>query len=666
MEITVRIKCIGLGLMLCAAMIGSARASQQPGHTYLALAIKDQLPQQFKKVVNENLDAYLMGVAGPDIAYTTHYVQVAAGVFAPGTESHGDEPGRKSKSGDLVVNLLNLAKQRGSDLELAFAIGWLTHYCVDNLIHPLVNNHGGFYPIAEEQLRHKHLEMLECEHVFQKADPKTHHLYPVKLGSFNRNVPAELVSAAFAKTFPTGGNSKAYKETVKLIPQYGHEPIEERQPAPFVAAFTSSADNMRILSESMLAVHQKKSYGVWGKAEFMLAVKGPPPTPDEYEKLMNPLSIDNVTLEKIPETGPDDPQGFLVIDYTVNDLRLMKLFCDDWDKVNVHAAQYSLDCINKWAANPSGFKLPNLDLNVGLVPYDREKAKPGKIDLNALVAIVSMSGSNGGNVTLFGPEHYPAFYKEWQSRGEWVWCPIADGASQSMIHKWARVTGLRSTFSERIADDVTGKNKIWKGKAGQAYLKVPFEPNNLGLYDVTVRLVCRNFDTDEDYGVEASWSGELGSKLERRKSVIERMNCGRVDAYGDFTWKITKRNENYKSERKAVAGQERWSVKIGEFEATGKWKAGKWISEEGSQEIKIQTCAGEVQVKGTISETQYGYSAKGTLNYGYDREEWLSWGATSVIWDKDLKWHNSNQPASGKRGAFPYWTDDAAKVWNTD
>ncbi len=113
--------------------------------------------------------------------------------------------------------------------------------------------------------------------------------------------------------------------------------------------------------------------------------------------------------------------------------------------------------------------------------------------------------------------------------------------------------------------------------------------------------------------------------------------------------------------------KEHWSVEVGKFEATGKWEAGKWLPPQGpDQKVPIARCKGTIEVKGTISEFQNGYSASFSMNFAYDKDEWVSWGASSYTWDKDLERHESNQPVNGRYYSFPYWTDDAAKVWNTD
>ena len=516
---------LALFAILAALFVGvPSSASQVPAHAYAALHTKEIVPERVRKIIENNLEAYLIGSSGPDIAYTAHYVQLgAAGVvhletFPAGTEGHGDNLKEKSRSGDIIVNMLKLAK---TDQERAFALGWLTHYCMDNAIHPLVNKHGGYY--VEDSTRHKHIEMVECEHTFQRAESAMHDLCTLKLSKTVlpavqsakhgpvpippaditpeklSNVPAVFLNSAFAATFPTGGNSEDYKAQMRPVPTSGHYQTENIQvPPAFIGEFLASADNVRICSESMLAVHRGTTYEWWGHGEFALALKGPPPTPEEYERLMHPLRIDEVRYRPPASASLDDTTGYLEIYYIVNDLRLFKLFCEDWNDVVQLTINDCANCMASWDADPAAFTLPNLNLNIGAEPYDPNTVWPGRPNIFALKATVDIKNSRGEPVKVIGPSGY----KDWYRDGEWVWIPLADQANAEIKARWRQTTRVMAS------------EKVWGGRAGKILLSVPFEIKVPGEFDVDVRLWLADFARQDDKpdGIEDHFHGKVGVK----------------------------------------------------------------------------------------------------------------------------------------------------------
>ena len=142
---------------LLLALASSLYASQSPAHVFIALQAAQGTSPAVKALIDAAPEAYLAGAAGPDTAYTSNYVRVGLGGTPPGTESH------ELKTGKLTVNMLNLAK---TPQEKAFALGWLSHWETDNIIHALVNKYGGLYTVDAKH--HKCLEMTECEHVFSR------------------------------------------------------------------------------------------------------------------------------------------------------------------------------------------------------------------------------------------------------------------------------------------------------------------------------------------------------------------------------------------------------------------------------------------------------------------------------------------------------------------
>ena len=148
---------VACGLLL-TTLVPCAHAGQIGCHIYTALRMKDHLSGNCRVIVDTYPDAYLAGAQGPDI---TGVVQHGLGrkstmpVTTIGEESHYDKTGR------LALNILFAAKK---DAEIAFALGWMTHFLSDRHVHPVVNRYGGFYQVDEA--RHKALEQLESKHVY--------------------------------------------------------------------------------------------------------------------------------------------------------------------------------------------------------------------------------------------------------------------------------------------------------------------------------------------------------------------------------------------------------------------------------------------------------------------------------------------------------------------
>jgi hypothetical protein len=491
-----------LTLLLVAA--AGSDASQIPGHIYAALKALESAPPAVQEVVSGNLEAYLCGAAGPDVAYTASYIQLGASaligleVFPPGTEGHGDDPRHGPKTGQLIRNMFDLAD--GNHQETAFALGWLTHYCVDNVIHPLVNQYGGYY--AEDADHHKVLEMMESEHVFQKADPKTHELYVLKprLDSDWPDFPVWLVNNAYDETFPLGENSAAYKTSYVLGP---HDEIRREIPPSFVGHLRGSARNVQHASQALLNNHRGQSSTLWASGILRMALAGPPPTPEEYEKLMDPIRMDSVKLEE-SSAGDAGGSGLLVIDYTANDPRLLKLFCDAWEEEMEAAVRECVHQMSLWAQDPKNYSPADVNLNVGPGGFDPNSVWPGKPNTVGVTVHIAMTDARGGRARLIRP----AGRTEWSDRGEWVWCPIVrpfDDLSPEYV-------ALQLVWSSQVT--VASKTALWGCDAGQVQMRVPFTSAGPGPYEVSVEVGyagAKDTEGTDAWYVGDHWSGSLGT-----------------------------------------------------------------------------------------------------------------------------------------------------------
>jgi len=473
-----------LVVLLAAVVTSGGWANQGPAHILLAKRCLDQAPAAVRAVVVDsgNLAAYLAGATGPDIAGTTHFVQLAIGIAAPpGTEGH------YIKTGELVVNMLKLAQ---NDQERAFALGWITHFWADCLTHALINDFGGYF--EHDVPRHKSLELLECEHAFGLVEKDMSGAGPLSdYVVVTAAVPAEGINRAYAATYP---DRPAYRPT--FVPAAG---VAVTLPPAFIANVRESAGEMHGCTAWMLACHQENlSFGQG--TFFSTALTGSPPSPDEYKELMDPLLIDKVEFEP-PDRQAGETEGKLIVHYTVNDLRLLKLFCDAWDKRMVQVVREIGKSFNQWAADPTNFTMPDKNLDTGGAQgsgYDAAAAWPGNPDIREMLGFLSITDPDGNEVS------------PWPADGEWVPCHPAEPET------WGQWIG----YSEMIG---TRRENWHEGKAGSALFKVPFEAAESGPYHVKLRLLYARKADKKPYGVEAAWEGEFGAEPEL--SILFLVDC---------------------------------------------------------------------------------------------------------------------------------------------
>jgi len=127
-------------------------------HLYFAHQLIEQTEQaEWKRVVKENLQAYYLGSVMPD----TFYYSPKAAVREVSEILHGRH-GELTNS--MVFDLLDQARERVSEADLAFTLGYLTHAALDITFHPLIYFLSGNYFDEDEGRRleamylHRHLE----------------------------------------------------------------------------------------------------------------------------------------------------------------------------------------------------------------------------------------------------------------------------------------------------------------------------------------------------------------------------------------------------------------------------------------------------------------------------------------------------------------------------
>lgn len=465
-----------LALALAGALLSAvhALASQAPGHVYVALKAREQAPAPVRAIIDANLPAYLAGSTGPDIALTTYLLEEALGYEHPGSEAHYD------RTGQIIANMLALAGKLPDEGQrnqgLAFALGWLTHYCTDCTIHPLVNEFGGYFGAGGERIvRHKTLELVEAEHVFHKGfgDLSNYRITSTA-------VPARLITAAFHETFPD-----------KSI----YDPGLLGDADSFIADLGKSALIMAYCTDWFVNVHtQATSYT---GPVYSTVLKGTPPTPREYELLMEPLRIESVKLEE-PDRANGETKGYLVVNYELHDLKLHKLFCQQWDARIGNAVSMAVSNFTRWSDDPAGYRLVDRNLDTGgpiASHYDTTQEWPGNPDITSLLVFAEVKDDQGRDVS-----------PPWGREGQWAPIPFAlenVGGPDSLVGTLETLPGWNG------------------GKAGRAFLKIPIDCTEPGEYDAKIRLVMAQKPSKREYGwpdqghiVEAKWEGSTAGQPE--------------------------------------------------------------------------------------------------------------------------------------------------------
>ncbi len=358
-------------ILVTAVVVSSHTfAGQIPSHVYTALHSRQFLSGAARLAVESNLDAYLNGAQGPD---TTGVVMPGLNTLswfnAVGSETHYDP-----KKAELALNLLDCAK---TDREIAWALGWLTHYINDRFVHEVVNNYGGYY--LKDHKRHILLEQLENKHVLATHPEVVTHM-------------AKPVPAAESDTFP-GFIFDAYHKTWpdNKIYQSGNEWLVENRPyfcKRYNEAASWSGEGGQRFLQSHLSGTGKHGYGI-------AALPFPNmPSNDEYALMQQALEIRNI------EAHPDH----LTVTVRVNDNRLFGRFTKDWDRAAQDAIMYANQVFTFASAylaekDPTRKAelraellsvIPDQNLDQPLNSFDPDKAFPGNATIDKVTYILTL------------------------------------------------------------------------------------------------------------------------------------------------------------------------------------------------------------------------------------------------------------------------------------
>ncbi len=367
------IKLTAITAALVVLLAAGAYPGQIASHIYTALQMRDHLSPKCRAIVDSNMAAYLEGAQGPDI---TGVVQYGLGrkstmpVQTVGEESHYD------KTGELTMNILFSAK---TEPEMAFALGWITHYLNDQYVHPVVNRYGGYYKVDAK--RHKALEQLESKYVYAEKSS-------IVSKATATSCPADMPQAfpgfllqAYHWTFPDNSMYVA-NEIVGVEGAYDNTRLDH-----FCGQFRRAASWCLEAAVDFYAAHESGE----GKHNYTNTyIAGFPnmPTKKQYEGIMKPLEV---------EVKPAARE--LAVTVTVRDNRLHGRFCKEWDEaiersfdhagMILPAACEYIEAPDQAARNAlrPGLKtlFPNVNLDQPLGTFDQSKIEPGNFKTEEII-----------------------------------------------------------------------------------------------------------------------------------------------------------------------------------------------------------------------------------------------------------------------------------------
>jgi hypothetical protein len=169
-------------------------------HTLLALNVldgpqhrRDALPFAADDAASRN--AFLSGCMGPDMG------------LLPGADPLISDACHYIQSGELTRNLVRLAS---SDVERAFAWGWVTHVLADILLHPLINRRvgelrgadsGTEVPYADDAVAHLQVELGLDGVFFYRLERTEQRFYMAPFRSSASNCLAAAYEATYGDVF---------------------------------------------------------------------------------------------------------------------------------------------------------------------------------------------------------------------------------------------------------------------------------------------------------------------------------------------------------------------------------------------------------------------------------------------------------------------------------
>lgn len=350
------------------ADLDPASASMPPGHIHAAIAAYKAMPQRLQEIVQQNRNAYLLGCQGHDLAYwapQSWWIKFlnGGGLYnpyslyfkdKPGAFMHEGMPGQGPDSGRFIMRMLELATEqdrvygeypRASNAELAFTLGWISHWITDTHIHALVERYGGVYDTPEGQKRHVQLELLESKQVAAK-----HHISGIETQPDHRVF--YFLSRTMRQFYP-GSVYQNSASAPRLVSDGGVIPTYAVKQDVIPPVFVEMLDQgVFIISDAMACLRQSALSGQptcdgWAKMGWNQQMDSQLVGQENYQRIMNPIEI---------SLSPRQGSGQPIIDVAVYDYGLHGKFCVDWDRIMAMAIAAHQPVYNALDQAFAGFK----------------------------------------------------------------------------------------------------------------------------------------------------------------------------------------------------------------------------------------------------------------------------------------------------------------------
>lgn len=180
-------------------------------HNYFAKAVKESLNKDIVDIIDENLEAYLMGSQGPDLLFYLRYEEKPLPLLGSMVHSSSNPYNIFFKSGQYA---------KGNETLISFLFGQLCHYALDSNIHPYVYHREKDLPNYYPKDAHENIHVLFesgldfiCLRDYMKVNPYFFKSYKnIKCEKDTRLVIAryysELIAGMFGMTLPVETGEK--------------------------------------------------------------------------------------------------------------------------------------------------------------------------------------------------------------------------------------------------------------------------------------------------------------------------------------------------------------------------------------------------------------------------------------------------------------------------
>lgn len=440
------------------------------GHFNIALMVLSRLDDSMKRVLERNVNAYLLGSVCHDIIYCSDYAgDKAAPIVQFDVDFERDV--HEFKTGEMIVNLLDdyiKPREQTSEQEekkLAFILGLITHWVTDIYIHTLVNAYGGTY--SKNESKHIQLELVETKYLLEQSPQ-------LKSLSISDDPDVfQFLAGAVAKTYPSARVSHAVPAAHNIGAITVSVGLDERTDW-FAGAMSWGVTAVKVAyqcaNEACGTGTGTSSYVLPKLAEHKWASnKAFIPSAAEYAGIICPLKIPELTADASSVTARIE----------VGDSALFAKFLMDYEKFS-SAALIKIRSIFEDISEYLGKH------------FSRTFQFSPQIDIEKIGADVTLRHAleqrfkiDGQDINILEPESFmnkfdPDVMKGIQDGGR-----HDNGNAEDIFFSldYRTVDGKTGIYSGRTKIEPVGEQRLYGAHRGEVHLKIPVDnPNSIDYY----------------------------------------------------------------------------------------------------------------------------------------------------------------------------------------